>query len=129
MNRLINVPVDLSEEQTNAINQYQVKLASQPWLFEKDIEIYEDYQNAFRLLEGHAILIPYAAALIDMVNPRHIKSRRDLNKVLWLIEASALVHQYQRPVLELDDKKYVIATFQDLMNAFLICERGFKRNF
>ena len=127
-NRLINIPVDLSEEQTEGIHAYQKGFAAQPWEYDEDEEWAQDFQNAFRLLEVREVVIPYAKAL-DITNPKIVRSRRDLNKVIWLIEASALVHQYQRYTLTVNDIRYIIANFQDLLNAMIIYKRGFQRTF
>lgn len=74
------------------------------------------HQNAQRLIRKLFVVNPFAAALRF---PDHqTRLRRDHTKYLGLIEAVALLHQYQRPVKELEHRgqrlRYIEVTREDI---------------
>ena len=129
LNRLLTIPIDLSEKQTKRIIEFKGEKNTKPWKYTGDEKWKEVYRNAFRLLNEYPVVVPYAEALVKMVDTKKIKSRRDIDKVLWLIKASALVHQYQRATVKVKGKEYLIANFIDLVNAITIGKKGFERTF
>ena len=54
--------------------------------------------------------IPYAEALIELIPPVAVRLRRDVRKVMTLIEAHALIHQVHR---ERDQANRVVADVSD----------------
>jgi hypothetical protein len=74
------------------------------------------HQNAQRLLRKLHVVNPYAEQLKF---PDHqTRLRRDHTKYLGLIEAVALLHQYQRPIKEVEHRgqklRYIEVTKQDI---------------
>jgi len=98
MNRCLVLAVDEGREQTQAIHEQQRKarLLDGLWAKEQREELLLLHQNAQRLLEPLYVVNPYASKL-TFLNDR-TRTRRDHPKYLSLIEAIALLHQYQRPV-------------------------------
>ena len=68
------------------------------------------WQAADRLLEPRKVVIPYASALAEVFPTHEERFLRDFEKILFLIKASALLHQFQR---EEDNQKRIIATIED----------------
>lgn len=96
LNRMIQVYVDDSEQQTRAImraigSRYD---PSQPQVdVEHIIEQHHDFQMA---LQPRKVCIPYWQALVDGMPAGKVEARRVVQQVLTVIEATVLLHQYQR---------------------------------
>lgn len=96
-NRAFEIYLDESPTQTKRIFEAQkeahVKVSD-------DIDVNKEriirlHHNAQRLLEAVKIKIPYAKLL--SFPERWTRSRRDIERLLSLVEASAFLHQKQRP--------------------------------
>jgi hypothetical protein len=51
-----------------------------------------------RMLQSHAVVVPYAARLAEAIDAHRCEARRAFPQVIALIQASALLHQRQRQV-------------------------------
>ena len=104
LNRCIVLTVDEGREQTKAIHERQRRARTLEGMVaraERD-SVITLHQNAQRLIRRLFVVNPYAGALRF---PDHqTRLRRDHMKYLGLIEAVALLHQYQRPVKELEHR-------------------------
>ena len=111
-NRCITLRVNESPDQTASIQASQrndYMLSDQA----RDREqITELHKNAQRLIEPLSIIMPWA----NQLTFRHdqTRMRRDNAKYLSLIASIALLHQYQRNIVEVDDKRAVEATVEDV---------------
>jgi hypothetical protein len=118
LNRCIVLTVDEGREQTKAIHERQRRARTLEGMVaraERD-SVIGLHQNAQRLIRKLFVVNPYAAALRF---PDHqTRLRRDHTKYLGLIEAVALLHQYQRPVKELEHRgqrlRYIEVTKEDI---------------
>lgn len=98
LNRCLVLSVDESREQTQAIHAAQRSRRTLAGLragAERQ-RIVALHQNAQRLLRPLAVVNPYAEALTFLSDKTRM--RRDHEKYLALIDAIALLHQYQREV-------------------------------
>jgi len=97
-NRCLVLTVNESRQQTKAIHQLQRERRTLLGLQAKRerSSILRLHNNAQRLLRSLAVVNPYAPSL-TFLNDR-IRARRDHEKYLNLIDAIALLHQYQRPI-------------------------------
>jgi DNA primase catalytic core len=98
MNRCLVLTIDESREQTRAIQQRQRARRTLSGLIarrEQDA-VLTRHRHAQRLLRPLAVVNPYAEQLTFLDD--RTRTRRDHAKYLTLIEAIALLHQYQRPV-------------------------------
>ena len=106
LGRCLVLTVDESPAQTKAIHERQRQSQSFEGLLARDERerIIRLHHNAQRLLRPRAILNPLASDL-DFGDYR-VRARRDHRKLLSVIEAVALLHQYQRRtrVLEQDGR-------------------------
>jgi len=118
LNRCITLSVDESREQTQAIHAIQRQrrtLEGQRARKDKK-KLIQLHQNAQRLLRTLGVINPYADDL-TFLNDK-TRMRRDHEKYLGLIDAIALLHQYQREIVtdeydgELTD--YVVVTLEDI---------------
>jgi hypothetical protein len=121
MNRCIVLTVDEGREQTRAIHELQRQGRTLEGLIIKEEQerLVRLHQNAQRLLRTLPVVNPYAGQLKF---PDHqTRMRRDHTKYLGLIDAVALLHQYQRPIKEATHRgkviRYVEVTQEDIEHA------------
>jgi len=95
-NRCLTLAVDESAEQTGRIHQWQRERRTLAGLIAKEErkDLLKKLRNAQRLLQAVEILNPYAPGLTFATG--RTRNRRDHEKYLTLIEAIALLQQYQR---------------------------------
>jgi DNA primase catalytic core len=98
LNRCLVLSVDESREQTQAIHAQQRRRRTLDGLRAgaQRQELVRLHQNAQRLLRPLAVVNPYAERLTFLSDKTRM--RRDHEKYLALIDAIALLHQYQREV-------------------------------
>lgn len=89
--RLSYLQMDLSEEQTQKIKEYQAWRNS----FTDKIEINETIQDAMSYLDRVKVVIPYADKIVKNF-PNLLISRTALPKFLDLVKASVGLYQHQR---------------------------------
>ena len=118
LNRCIVLTVDEGREQTRAIHDRQRRARTLEGVVARQERgrLMELHQNAQRLLRPLSVVNPYAEQLTF---PDHrTRMRRDHMKYLALIEAIALLHQYQRAVREVEHRgtklRYVEVTKADI---------------
>lgn len=75
-----------------------------------DLKPWIALQRWIELSGGKKVIIPFAPLLAELANPKAVRLRRDFSKVLDLIAAHAILHQYNR---ETDDANHIIATLAD----------------
>jgi DNA primase len=97
-NRCIILTVDESREQTRAIHQKQREQRTLKGLkhSQEKTDLLKVHHNAQRLLRPLPVINPYAHRLTFLDDKTRM--RRDHEKYLTLIDAIALLHQYQRPL-------------------------------
>ncbi len=98
LNRCLVLSVDEAREQTRAIHRLQRERRTLEGLLasKRREAIVALHQNAQRLLRPLAVVNPYAPELTFL--DTQIRTRRDHEKYLTLIDAIALLHQHQREV-------------------------------
>lgn len=130
-NRLVVLGVDEDQSQTRAIHAAQRRAATLDGLVARvgRERIVARHRNAQRLLEALPVVISDAEALVfPDTATRH---RRDHQKLLSLICASALLHQHQRTIgtVEVEGRsvRYVEATGDDVALGLRLAERVLAR--
>jgi DNA primase len=130
-NRLVVLGVDEDQSQTQAIHLAQRKAATLEGLLARmqRERIVAVHRNAQRLLEPLPVVIPDTESIaFPDTATRH---RRDHQKLLSLICASALLHQRQRTVgtVEVGERsvRYVEASHDDVAVAVRLAERVLTR--
>jgi DNA primase len=118
LNRCVVLTVDEGREQTRAIHERQRLARTLEGVVARRerTRIQATHQNAQRLLRPLAVVNPYAPKL--GFPDTQTRSRRDHMKYLALIEAIALLHQYQREVKEIEHRgeklRYIEVTTADI---------------
>ena len=118
LNRCIVLTVDEGREQTRAIHERQRRARTLEGVIARQERqrILCLHQNAQRLIRPLFVVNPFAA---ELRFPDHqTRMRRDHMKYLGLIEAVALLHQYQRPIKTAEHRgqklRYIEVTREDI---------------
>lgn len=121
LNRCIVLTVDEGREQTRAIHERQRQARTLEGVIARQERqrILFLHQNAQRLIRPLFVVNPFAA---ELKFPDHqTRMRRDHTKYLGLIEAVALLHQYQRPAKTVEHRgqklRYIEVTREDIVVA------------
>ena len=125
-NRLLSVSVDESTEQTQQIMSGQAKKAmgnqnsSGPQGITGKVNLapWHEFQEWLRQSD-HRVVIPYAAALAELINPCVVRIRRDFTKICNLIRAHALLHQLNR---DRDPDRKLIAKLIDYSRVYKLIQ-------
>jgi len=121
LNRCLVLTIDEGRQQTRAIHAAQRSRRTLAGLLAKTEReaILALHQNAQRLLEPLAVVNPYADRLTFLDD--RTRTRRDHEKYLTLIDAIALLHQYQRVRRSMEHGgktiRYIEATLDDIARA------------
>ncbi|OVE76836.1 hypothetical protein BVX98_04565 [bacterium F11] len=109
--RTFDIYVDESEQHTIKVFEAQDRRFTNPIHPEIRTRTLKRWQNAQRLLKPYPVLIEFARQIPFPTKP--LRVRRDRPKFMALIEASALLHQYQRTTKSINDTTYLVATIED----------------
>ena len=103
LNRLLVLTIDEGPEQTRRIHEAQRHAQMLEGIMERRARprIVRMHQNVQRLIRPLVVRNPYAKDLV--FGSTRLRSRRDHQKYLDLINVMALVHQYQRPIKSAQD--------------------------
>ena len=121
--RCFEIPLDESPEQTRRVHARQKALrglgAAELRLEEEAIK--QLHHHAQRLLEPVWVVIPY----VDLLTfpDRWLRTRRDHERFLCLIEVLAYLHQHQRPRKQHQGREYIEATADDYRWAYFLANR------
>jgi len=94
-----------------------------PWKFDEDREfmLLAGYVQSFKGSAANLdVCIPFARELGEFYPATLARSMRDYDHLTTLIEVCALFHYCQRPVLEIGERKVVLADIQDLQDVLTI---------
>ena len=120
--RCFEIPLDESAEQTRRIHEHQRLARSLEGLSHVvgRESLRRRHHNAQRLLESVRVVIPFAQELT--FPDRFLRTRRDHERFLSLVEAVAFLHQFQRPrkeaVIRGEAVTYIEATPEDYEHAY-----------
>lgn len=118
LNRCLVLTVNESREQTEAIHAAQRYAQTLEGLLASNEKSYitQLHQNAQRLLRPLNVVNPFASQLTFMSDKT--RTRRDHMKYLTLIQAIALLHQYQREIKRVEHRgqvvEYIEVTREDI---------------
>jgi len=132
LNRCLVLSVDESREQTEAIHRLQRERRTLVGLInhQRKHRVLEQHQHAQRLLRPLKVLNPYAGDLTFLSDKT--RTRRDHEKYLTLIDAIALLHQYQRTVRTAHQDgetiEYIEVTWEDIAQANMLAHEVLGRS-
>ena len=107
--RLLAIPVNDTPEQTRAVMRAEAQQFGGTAQAGTDFETWHALQRWLASAE-HRIVVPFAAAIAELIPPVAVRLRRDFKLLLTLIQACALLHRASR---ERDSSGAIIATIQD----------------
>ena len=113
--RNFDIYIDESEGQTEKVFEAQDRRYVSPMHPEIKQRVLKKWHNAQRLLKPLPVLIPFARGITFPTKP--LRVRRDRPRFMSLIEASAILHQYQREQKEINGVSYVVASIDDYRTA------------
>lgn len=125
--RCFEIPLDESADQTRRIHESQRKARGVLGLKRtvSRTAVRRTHHNAQRILEQVRVVIPYAEALT--FPDRYLRTRRDHERFLCLIEAVAFLHQFQRErgtaFVDGQDVPFIKATVEDYAIAYKLALR------
>ena len=124
--RCFELFLDESTEQTEKVQAAQRTSRTRDGLSKADRtqQIVKKHQNAQRLLEMVNVVIPYAPLL--RFPSKWLRTRRDNERFLCLIEAICFLHQHQRERQKTDESgcelSYIEATVEDYRLAYALAK-------
>ena len=118
--RTFSVFMDESATQTGKVHDqlkavYRLDSQDSP---EEQEAIIRKHQNAQRIIKFYNVKIPYVDLLTLPVTK--VRSRRDMARLLGLVESVAILHQYQREIRVINGKEYLIADPKDYEIAYKV---------
>jgi len=121
--RCFEIMLDESPEQTRRVHERQKVLKSLARLSAGNTrqDVLERHHHAQRLLEKVPVVIPYVQLLT--FPDQWLRTRRDHDRFLHLIEVLAFLHQHQRPVKTHHGMNYIEATASDYRWAYFLANR------
>ena len=120
-NRAVVLTVNEDREQTRAIHEAQRRAQTLAGMLAREERqaVVRLHRNAQRLLRPLRVVNPFADRLTFL--DAKLRTRRDHVKYLTLIQAIALLHQYQRPMRQTETRgrvvPYIEATVSDIETA------------
>lgn len=117
--RLLFVQMDESAELTNDILERQAKEAEVGAALPAQ-DLFEQWHAFIRTLKPSRVFIPFASRIIRNF-PGRVRSRRDFQKLLSLIQVSAFLHQNKRKTSD----QGIVADLQDYSIAKSIFENSY----
>ncbi|HHV7384882.1 TPA: toprim domain-containing protein, partial [Escherichia fergusonii] len=123
LNRCLVLTVNESREQTEAIHAAQRYAQTLEGLLAANEKSYITalHQNAQRLLRPLNVVNPFASQLTFMSDKT--RTRRDHMKYLTLIQAIALLHQYQREVKRVEHRGQVVEYIEVMREDIALANR------
>ena len=123
LNRCLVLTVNESREQTEAIHAAQRYAQTLEGLLAANEKSYITalHQNAQRLLRPLNVVNPFASQLTFMSDKT--RTRRDHMKYLTLIQAIALLHQYQREIKRVEHRGQVVEYIEVMREDIALANR------
>jgi hypothetical protein len=122
-NRLLTVGVNLTQAQTENVVKFILNSEADLKYSKQDEEFRKTFQLMFeQFLKKVDVKILFAPPIYNLFTQYVYKTRlrRDIQKFLALIKASAILYQAQRPIVNVNNKPVILAMPQDFWNALII---------
>ncbi|RLE78839.1 MAG: hypothetical protein DRJ51_08875, partial [Thermoprotei archaeon] len=132
IHRCLVINLDESDEQTERIIDFQNRMASDPEYAEKleafNISCIKIFKKLWEETPSKCrVIIPYLDAIKqEMRIERNIKLRRDWNKLISLLRASAILFYKHRPKIKINGHEYIVSTEKDLEEILPLFTTSFR---
>ena len=118
--QLLMTPDTTSDKVANVVrNSLQSRARPESFTVHPDLPL---LQASMLSLNKHRVRNIFAPLMADFFPARNAQHQRDINKVLSLIDAVALVHQNQRPTEEVDGRTYLLASVEDNLIGLVLAD-------
>ena len=107
LTRIVAINLEHSERLARAVYKQKAKIANGEINNNDKLAV---WRAADRLLKPQEVVIPFVSILAEQFPTDESRFMRDYDKIIMLIKASAILHQYQR---DKDNKGKLIATLDD----------------
>jgi len=126
--RNFSLYADESDKQTARI--FEMIDSKYRGIFEMSQEELLESQNMqnVSVLKSYPVLIPFVERIRRVFPIKPLRVRRDYGRFLTLIEASAILHQYQREKVAQEGIEFIKASFTDYYIAKIIGERMLRQS-
>lgn len=115
--RELRLTPSYSEQHGKEVNMQRGMRAATPWNFlsgAKTDGMLSTWEDTLAELKPMMVVNLFAPALANEFDTKGARSMRDFEKVLSLLESCAILHQRQRVIVETAEKRYVVASVDDL---------------
>ena len=123
--RSFMIPLDESKEQTQKIVDFNLSETKRKMAQLEGLKHFGKKYNALKesleYLNDYDVVLPFESEIKNIFPPNvTLRVRRDSKKLVTVIKASALLFQYQRPKIIVNNELLLVATWQDFYNAIRI---------
>jgi len=108
--RVFLLSMDESREQSQRILEWKAR--KKQFLIEDPKDMIEELKNYLKKLKSYDVWIPFADLI--QISAENLNVRRDIDKIFALLEAYTLFNQFDRQVVEINGKKYLVPKLDDL---------------
>ncbi|XES78155.1 MAG: hypothetical protein ACBZ72_04600 [Candidatus Bathyarchaeia archaeon] len=120
--RCLTATPNTSQNKIKAAMEISAKKAAYPCLFNNNRfqkRLLKEYFRKIRetMKKGNISVISPYDGLNTIFNGDSTRYMRDFNKFIELIAPFAILHLYQRPVVILNDQRYLVPTIRDVLDA------------
>jgi len=120
--RSFTVTPEISKEKIEEANKLTNLRVSFPWEFSEETEetrsikaLVESLKR--QLLDGKTdVVIPFSN-LYELFPKAIVRDMRDFQHFCQFLKAITILHFYQRPILKMSDKRFVVSTVEDVKRA------------
>lgn len=99
----------------------QAKKRSMPWLYNDDGQRFNVIQKAISMLKKYDIWNPFSDLLAEHL-PKNSPDNMRLSERFWsAIESRTLLYQFQRDIITIDDKEYLVTKYDDIIETIKDC--------
>jgi len=122
---------EMSREKYQEAVRLHGRRAMYPWLFdgegEEEARFREEVLKTVTLLQVlNRVVVPFGEKMAEVYRAHLARDMRDYVHFLGLVKALALVHVRERPILEVGDKHYIVASLDDYEVAAAIFKAVFE---
>lgn len=129
-NRCWLMYTDISSAQTKKILDFQGSSGIIEKRTEKQFNIQaEEFKNLFIILQQKGVINPFSGITQQFLDGTYVADRRQNSKLENFIDTISLMHQYQRPKVEIDGETYIVAKLADFYMGLRILEPFLRLSF
>lgn len=128
--RFITISVRKDSRKIRSVNENTLKNWSTPeGLIALNCTEDSWIKNGIAQLQKHHVIIPYANRLLSIFDSEEPRSQRDIKRLMALTAAHAWLYQLQRPIIERQGQRFIIAMPVDFINVYKVSGSFFNMTY